>query len=106
MAIRSKKYLKFIRSQPCLVTGQVINVVAHHVRIGFFGAGMKPNDSMCLPLTDEQHRLLHQMGEKSYWERVGIDWQGQILKNLLIYSAKNVPPMRLLGALEGVLTEE
>lgn len=65
---RSKKYMQWIREQPCCVTGSHRNVVAHHVTV-WSGRGMsqKPCDFWCVPLTNELHQDLHQHGEKSFW---------------------------------------
>lgn len=48
--------------------------IAHHVRIGHSGGmGKKPSDYRCVPLTDMQHKTLHQMGEASFWAHHRID---------------------------------
>lgn len=86
--MRSSKYLAYIRSKPCSVTGSDVDVVAHHVRIGFFGSGMKPSDFRCLPLTAEEHGHLHHVGEKRYWQLRGEDPFQLIVMNLLVYIAQ------------------
>jgi hypothetical protein len=94
---RSEQYLSFIRSRPCAVTGQEYDIVAHHVRcLGGGGVGIKPSDFYCVPLTAEQHSLLHSEGEKSYWKRHGIDPQELITMNVLVYTAHIKPPYNFL----------
>ena len=75
---RSEKYLKWIRSLPCCVTGATENVVAHHItNTGRKGTGTKTNDYYCIPLEQISHQMLHanprqwekEFGsQKHYWE--------------------------------------
>lgn len=67
--LRSKAYLDFVRSHPCLVTDQEYAVVAHHCRHKPHGGGvsLKPSDYRTVPLTPLEHYRLHSIGEKSYW---------------------------------------
>lgn len=87
---RDSKYLEFVRSRPCVVTGEESNrVVAHHVRcLGGGGIGLKPSDYVCIPLTAEQHSRLHHMGEKSFWQDVGINPEEVITMTILVYLAR------------------
>ncbi len=88
---RDNEYLSFVRQRPCLVTGAIDNVVAHHVRLGQSGGmGIKPSDYRTLPLTSIQHRLLHDQGEKSYWYLRGIDPRKAMLTQLLLYLSLKV----------------
>lgn len=49
-------------------------VVSHHVRAGGHGGvGLKPSDYRTVPLTDSEHRELHQKGEKSFWLSRDVD---------------------------------
>lgn len=91
---RCEKYLEFIRSRPCTVTGiDYVNSVAHHVRcLGGGGMGLKPPDWMCVPLTAEQHTRLHAMGEKRFWDMHGLNPAEVVSLNLLIYLARNPLP--------------
>lgn len=58
--------------------------VAHHVRIGYSGGmGAKPSDYRTVPLTDHQHKTLHQMGETSFWAQYGLS-PFQVIAALLI----------------------
>lgn len=64
--------------------------VAHHVRMGGNGGmGVKPSDYRTVPLTDLEHRALHQMGEKEYWRRVGVDPDLVIISLLVAYCGIN-----------------
>ena len=66
---RIQKYLKWIRSLPCCVTGRTENIDAHHITFtGQSGMGTKPGDNYAIPLCREQHSLLHQDPKK--WESV------------------------------------
>ena len=53
---RSAKYLKFVRSHPCIICGR--SSQAHHVRRSYFGAGMgiRPSDYVAIPFCLECHK--------------------------------------------------
>ncbi len=71
---RSRVYLDYIRSMPCLITKSEHEIVAHHVHIFKDGGmGIKPSDFRTVPLTPLEHQRLHQMGERSYWAKKNID---------------------------------
>ncbi len=91
-ALRNPKYLKFVRSRPCIVTGtEGDNVIAHHVRcLGGGGMGLKPADYLCIPLDAEEHARLHAMGEDLYWQRKGIDPCAMIGMTILVYLAQDL----------------
>lgn len=87
---RSKKYLEFIRTRACVITGLESDVVSHHVRcLGGGGTGIKPSDYLCVPLIAEEHARLHAIGEKRYWGERGISPVRMIAMCLLVYFAKN-----------------
>lgn len=87
---RDAAYLDYIRSQPCMVSGSTLEVVAHHVRcLGGGGMGIKPSDYLCVPLTAELHAQLHQMGEWTFYEQNMIDIESAIKMRLLIYMAQH-----------------
>ncbi len=58
---RNKKYLEWIRSLPCCVTGRTDNVIAHHaINCGLGGStGGKASDLLAMPLNTEVHAELH-----------------------------------------------
>jgi hypothetical protein len=96
---RSDRYMAFVREhasclwweapdQPQLADeiGGAEPTVAHHVRMGGHGGtGIKPSDYRTVPLTDEEHRLLHQMGERTFWGRYGVDPEEFIIALLTRY---------------------
>lgn len=71
----SSAHLKLIRALPCIVTGTVGGVDAHHLlKSGEHGMGRKSSDRWAVPLRADQHRALHDFGNEDEWfaER-GID---------------------------------
>ena len=46
-----------------------------NARAGAFNPGLqrKPDDRWALPLSPHEHRVQHSMGERAYWEALGID---------------------------------
>lgn len=76
---KSKDYLSFLHSLPCVVTGAT-TVQAAHVsfaapRYGHYGRskGTKAPDRFALPLSPEEHARQHSMNEAAYWASVGIN---------------------------------
>lgn len=71
---KSSRYLDWIRSQPCVVTGIVgEGVQAAHVRSGNdCGMGIKPSDYVTVPLNWYQHQEQHAYhgGERAWWRDV------------------------------------
>lgn len=66
-ANRSDAYLAWVRAQPSVESG-MMGCVAHHV-VGHGRCGtVKSSDFWCLPLTDSEHRRLHDHGWAE-WER-------------------------------------
>lgn len=64
---RSEKYLQFVRSLPCVVTGRTDGVVAHHlIGHGEGKMGGKTHDLFTMPLTAEEHRRFHD--DPKRWE--------------------------------------
>lgn len=84
---RNRKYLEFIRKQPCILTGRDFtetDVVAHHIRLGAgAGVGQKPSDYRTIPLTAEKHVELHNTGEKMWFLCHNIDYETE-MKRLMI----------------------
>lgn len=76
---KSKDYLSFLHSLPCVVTG-ASTVQAAHVsfaapHFGHYGRGKgtKAPDRWALPLSPEEHARQHSMNEQAYWQSVGIN---------------------------------
>lgn len=77
--VEDKDYLAWIRTLPCAVTG-VRPVDAAHIsyadnRYGKLGRakGTKEDDRWAIPLSQNSHREQHSMGERRYWEVIGLD---------------------------------
>jgi len=63
---RLPKWLKKVRTLPCVITGR-LGVEAAHIRFGCYSAGMKPSDRLVLPLSPELHREQHRTSEIAFW---------------------------------------
>lgn len=71
---RDRRYMLWISSLPCCVTGTPGPNHAHHVRLGHHGGmARKPDDDRCVPLTWFEHGETERLGEKAYWESRGKD---------------------------------
>ena len=67
-------HLEFIRSLPCLTCGKFPPCQAAHIRCGTDGGiGLKPSDRYAVPLCSACHARQHQLGERSFWQSVGIE---------------------------------
>ena len=77
--IRNKKYLLWLRTQPCAACGQpptmYVDVVAAHRTGG--GVGIKNDDTSALPLCVDCHGLEHN-GVKTFWGKVNKDREGLV----------------------------
>ena len=58
-------YLAQLRKMHCLGCGKPAQE-AHHIREGLYAKGMKNADYMAIPLCSTCHRVLHQLGEKTF----------------------------------------
>lgn len=75
------RHLAFIRTLPCIITGENTSVEAAHLRFTDLrvdkdqpGVGAKPDDMWVLPLSGEMHRRQHATGnELKFWATYGID---------------------------------
>lgn len=58
---RSNKYLRWVRSLPCVITGRTEGNHAHHIiACGMGGSmGTKPSDLFTIPICAEEHNNLH-----------------------------------------------
>ncbi len=79
---RSTKYLAFINSKPCIISGKKAN--AHHEPYENWGMSQKGPDNETLPLSPDFHTFngdsRHNSGRDEFWERYGIDWRAKILE--------------------------
>ena len=69
--IRDRAYLDWLRTQPCLFTGDPETEPAH---IGTGGKGLKAGDDEAIPLSWRLHRLGHQTGETTMIRVHMPDW--------------------------------
>lgn len=68
--IRDRKYLDWLREQPCVVTGSGECEPAH-LRWGTDGGmSSKPSDCYAFPLHFSLHRKQHSMPEPEFWLEV------------------------------------
>lgn len=80
--VRSANHLNFIRSQPCIVTGQ--KSVACHIRIlSDGGTSIKPSDYFCINLCNDLHRQQHILGEITFYQKWSLN-PFKIAKDLVL----------------------
>ena len=85
--LRSKAYLKHVRSFPCLVCGQ--QAEAHHMTHAQpRGVALKTGDQFTVPLCHPHHMDLHQspISESVWWALNGINPQEWAKENYERYS--------------------
>ena len=71
---RMPKYLKYIRTLPCVICNDHTTTEAAHVRfIAPCGVGLKPSDEFTLPLCGAHHREQHRRGEELWWKSKKLD---------------------------------
>ncbi len=70
--IRDRKYLDWLREQPCAVSGQDPPCDGAHTfkGTGGGGIGLKSSDAYALPLSPAEHRKQSGMSEIAYWREV------------------------------------
>lgn len=69
-ANRSEAYLAWVRRQPSVESGSY-GCVAHHI-VGHGRCGtVKSDDFLALPLTDSEHKRLHDHGWREWEDRNG-----------------------------------
>ena len=69
------KYSLYVRTQPCIVTHSIATEYlaidpAHLRKYADGGAGSKPSDQYIFPLRHDLHKLQHNIGEVTFWQRV------------------------------------
>ena len=82
---RSERYLKFIRQQPCLISGSS-PCVPHHTSKS--GVSLKGSDYETVPLIPELHSELHAIGQKTFQEKHNVDFSACITRLLSEYINK------------------
>lgn len=83
--MRSEKYLDFIRSMPCIITGR--QAEPHHEPLNGHGTGIKGPDNETLPLSREMHTKRHAYGRESFWAEYNIDWRYEVELYQKLYAA-------------------
>ena len=89
---RNKKYLEFIRKQPCILTGIIAHeydpvVAAHQGILGDKGTSIKTSDYTAVPMLDSLHKLEHQQGQATFWGKYPeIDIRTEIVRLLIKYA--------------------
>lgn len=77
--IRSASHKAFIRRQPCVCRGKPGMVCGGDVQCAHFrtandgGMGLKPCDSFTFPACEAHHRHQHDIGEKAFAVRYGLN---------------------------------
>lgn len=78
--LEDPRHLAFIRKLPSVISGEY-GCEACHIRTGsavhrkkHTGAGQRPDDSWCLPMTPSEYRAQHAMGDElAFWRQHEID---------------------------------
>ena len=63
--VRDRKYLDWLRTQPCLIEG-TRNPTVEAAHISTAGKGIKSGDDETIPLSHEHHAKAHSLGEVRY----------------------------------------
>lgn len=79
---RSDQYLEWIRSMPSPLSGNPASLAHHLVRSGTSNKG---SDFMAVPLTDKEHKELHNMDEDAFWNKYGFDPQSLAAAYMHLY---------------------
>lgn len=115
-AVKREPYLQWVRSLPCIVTGQIGVDAAHistgNMRYGHAGRGksQKADDRWALPVIRPEHDRQHGMNEMAYWRAVGINpyvaalvLHGMYVSKATPLDAATVMTVTGFGALENSL---
>ena len=71
--VRDRKYLDWLRTQPCIITGCCEDAI-DPMHIGTYGKGLKSSDDQVLPVGHRYHRLAHQNGEITMFRKHAPNW--------------------------------
>ena len=74
--VRDRAYLDWLRTQPCILTGQRGNdsEAVDPAHIGQAGMGMKAGDDLALPIVHSAHVAMHNIGEITILRQYSPDW--------------------------------
>lgn len=90
-ARKDSGYLAWLHGVPCIVTGTLPVEAAHlstaNPKYGHMGRGkgQKAHDRWALPLSAEQHRWQHHLGEDYYWACRRIEVSDPYLTALVLH---------------------
>jgi hypothetical protein len=71
---RSRKYLDWVKTQPCVVTGLPADD-PNHMKGHGMGGTMKPPDWATYPMTRAEHTHFHNIGWRTWEEKHGSQWE-------------------------------
>ena len=71
---RDKKYLKWVKSLKCCVTGFQADDPHHIIGHGQSGMATKASDLFTMPMTRQVHTTLHSHGYKTFEDCHGSQW--------------------------------
>ena len=71
--LRSRKHLDFIKEGKCIICFNSPCDPAHLTGFRIGGIGLKPDDCFVVPLCRDCHNKSHHYGERSFWEKNGIE---------------------------------
>lgn len=92
--IRDKAHLRWVATLPCIITG-ASDVQSCHIRRGTDGGiGMKPSDCYVVPLSCQQHRIQHEIGELKFWYPYG-GWEKAVVLAKDLYAVTGDTPKAL-----------
>ncbi len=76
MILRDPAYLKHLRTERCILTGQhaTDDLAIDAAHIGTAGRGIKSPDNEALPIRHDLHSAMHAYGEISYLRTHAPDW--------------------------------
>lgn len=74
-----KDYLKFIRKEPCLITG--LKADPHHT----VSRGAGGSDYRAVPLNREKHSECENIGIKTFQKKYYLSFDREIIRLLIIY---------------------
>lgn len=88
--VRDKAYLKWVRQQPCVITGRMgEDIDPAHIRHGCFSAGMKPGDDCVMALSHNLHMIQHNWGEETFWLKHVTDNPDLLMRALKALAREN-----------------
>jgi hypothetical protein len=91
-----KKYLAFIRKQPCLVCRDYLSDPHHpkHTKYGGeLGKNIKPDDKKAIPLCRTHHAIQENIGEERFYKKYNINPLEEIKRLNAKYEQINIKPI-------------